>query len=291
MKKKQWIFIEILAAVLAIIVLGTVMVPKFLASQSINTPARIPDDNFRSYLEMRMGVKPGAPYSRHEAAEKSKRFNINYYLLPKPISSLKGIEYFTGVTNLDIRKTNVTKLDISALEKLTYLDIRENQLRSVTLPYAEKLRQINIIKNQIETIDLTNAPGLSIFQSTQNRLRTIDTSNNSQLSFFDVSFNNLQTIDLSHNTQLKQVAINDNPLSEVILPASAPISSLILSNTKLERLPDLSSLTTLSRFDYRGNFIHPDDLTVLTELEDQIGKAAISQNGAIGSGVAYDSRE
>lgn len=291
MNKKQWIFIEILAAVLAIFVLGAVMVPKFLASQSINTPARIPDENFREYLESRMKVNPGAPYSKVDAAEKVQGIAIDKNRFSKQISSLKGIEYFTSVHNLHVKHTSITELDISALNKLTYLDIGENQLRSVTLPFAEKLSHIIIIKNQIETLDITKTPSLKMFQSTQNQLKVIDTSNNPQLTLFDVSFNHLQKIDLSNNSQLSQIAVNDNPLTELVLPASAPITTIILSNTKLERLPDLTAFTALSRLDYRGNQIHPDDLKTLKKLAEQIGISRITESGMAWSGVAYDSQE
>lgn len=288
MKKKQWLLIEILAAVLAIIVLAAVMVPKFLASQSVNTPAHIPDDNFRLYMERIFQLEPGTPYSRADAAEKSVRTNISPNVEYFKISSVKGINLFTGTRSVFIRDNFLREIDVSALTNLERMDVCGNQIRTLTLPQSNELKYLAVLNNRLEKLDLQSVPNLERLMSSQNFIKELLVTNNHKLTMLDVSYNNLKRVDLSNNTKLRLVALNNNPLTELILPRDASISQLVLSNTKLKRLPDVSALKWLRALDYRGNAIHPDDLDTLKKLEERIGASDAGEGSSVLSGVAYD---
>ena len=67
-----------------------------------------PDDNFRSYISTLTGVSVGGTINNAILAGVTE-IKVN----EMEISSLKGVEYFTGLTTLWCNKNQLTSLDVN----------------------------------------------------------------------------------------------------------------------------------------------------------------------------------
>jgi len=77
--------------------------------QHINTPDNFPDPNFRAFVEEYMGVEPGGEFTAEQAGEKTGRLDCSF----RNIKLLDGIQFFTGITELNCSFNNLTSLDVS----------------------------------------------------------------------------------------------------------------------------------------------------------------------------------
>ena len=103
------------------------------------------------------------------------------------ISSLEGIEYFTGLTSLICMDNSLTELDVSSNKELTALSASGNMLSKIDLSRNTKL----------ENLDL----GMTAKDGT-------------------VYGNGLTELDLSRNKNLKNLSCVSNSLKKLDLPSS-----------------------------------------------------------------------
>ncbi len=179
-----------------------------------------PDANFRDYL---LGYANGDGYiSQDKAADIS---NISVYGFS--ISSLKGIEYFTGLESLSCYNNPLTELDVSNNTELMYLYCNNNQLTE---------------------LDVSNNTALDILGCTNNRLTELDLSNNTELTELYCYNNQLTELDLSNNTALKVLGCNGNQLTELDVSNNTELTDLDCYNNQLTEL-DLSSNDKLTNMD------------------------------------------
>jgi len=128
------------------------------------------------------------------------------YVYNKPITSLKGIEYFTRLAFLDCGENGLTNLDVSKNTSLTELYCYENQLKS-----------LNLGKNT----------SLTVLGCSDNLLTSLDVSKNTSLTELDCSVNYLTNLDVSKNTKLKVLICVSNPnLKEIWLKRGQVIDYL-----------------------------------------------------------------
>jgi len=125
--------------------------------QTLSLPTiDIPDAVFKAYLVQNFDTDGDGEISYKEASKISK---INCSSLESKISSLKGVEAFTNITELNIANHNLSELDLSsnlALIKLycygnqiVSLDLTANKsLYTVKCSPMESLKNIYINKNQ-----------------------------------------------------------------------------------------------------------------------------------------------
>lgn len=72
----------------------------------------------------------------------------------KGVSSLDGIEYFTGLKELDCSENELTSIDLTKLTKLTKLNCRNNKLTALNIENNTVLTYLNSSKNKIDTLDI-----------------------------------------------------------------------------------------------------------------------------------------
>lgn len=70
------------------------------------------------------------------------------------VSSLDGIEYFTGLKELDCSENELTSIDLTKLTKLTKLNCRNNKLTALNIENNTALTYLNSSKNKIDTLDI-----------------------------------------------------------------------------------------------------------------------------------------
>lgn len=145
-----------------------IFAPSAWADVAINE-TNFPDANFRSYVSDFDTDKDGSLSDGEIAAVKES------YVIDRGISSLKGIEYFTALTELYCYSNALTALDVSKNTDLTLL-------------YC--------YKNQLTTLDVSNNTALTKLRCYSNQLTALDVSKNNALEYLDCNGNQLTELDI-----------------------------------------------------------------------------------------------
>lgn len=118
--KRMMLKLGLAAAMLAVPIAGSVMTVE-AASSSVKIDAKhFPDKTFRNYVK-------GFDKNKNGALSKAERSKVKTIVLSSmAIKDLKGIEYFTNLTELSCRYNQLKKLDVSNCSNLHNLDCGEN---------------------------------------------------------------------------------------------------------------------------------------------------------------------
>ena len=154
-----------------------------------------PDANFRSYVLAKFDSNGDEKLDDEEIA------NVKYIFAPsKTISSLKGIEYFTELKELDCGNNQLTSLDVSKNTKLVKLICSKNALTSLNTSHNPLLKKLDIYNNKITSIDVSQNTELETLYIGRNPIETLNVKNNLKLMELQSELNDLTSIDLSNNS-------------------------------------------------------------------------------------------
>lgn len=154
-----------------------------------------PDANFRSYVLASFDSNGDEKLDDEEIA------NVKYIYAPaKTISSLKGIEYFTELLELNCDNNQLTSLDVSKNTKLVKLICSKNALTSLNTSHNPMLNKLDIYSNKITSIDVSQNTELETLYIGRNPIETLNVKNNVKLMELQSELNNLTSIDLSNNS-------------------------------------------------------------------------------------------
>ena len=164
-----------------------------------------PDANFRSYVLASFDSNGDEKLDDEEIA------NVKYINAPaKTISSLKGIEYFTELLELNCDNNQLTSLDVSKNTKLVKLICKENALTSLNTNHNPMLKKLDIYNNKITSIDVSQNTELETLYIGRNPIETLNVKNNVKLMELQSELNNLTSIDLSNNSPSMTVYLANN---------------------------------------------------------------------------------
>ena len=262
----------------------------------------IPDNNFKKEL-LRMeeitgmkvdmdgdGILTGKDLKAWNEYYKDKDAEFFLYM-PYDIKSLKGIEYFTSLTSLDCRNSEITSLDLShntALKKLscgneyypdlvidiskntalTWLDCSYTAMKELDLSKHTELEYLKCGHNKMERLDVSNNMALKTLICYVNELTELDVSKNIALVELNCSNNKLTSVDISKNPVMRELACEGNNLAYINFGDSPVLEELECQNSQLTEL-DLSKCASLHSLNCRTN--------QLTELD--VSKTAIGESG------------
>ena len=186
-----------------------------------------PDANFREFVK-RYDTDGNGSFSQ---AELDAVTEIN--ASSKEIQNLKGIEYFTALTSLNVFDNNLTSLDVSANTALESLDVSNNHLTSLDLSANTALTNLTASFNQLTELDLEANAALTILDVVGNQLTSLDVSANTTLESLSVSDNQLTSLDVSANTALQDLYVANNQLTALDVSANTKLSTLIVNQNQL----------------------------------------------------------
>ena len=129
-----------------------------------------PDSVFRNWVLNQEQIKDGVLTVSEQTAFKSVR--LNYY----NIKSLKGIEYFPALTNLECICNQLTELDVSKNTELTQLVCYWNQIETLDVSKNTKLKTLNCCMNKLTSLVLSEHPELRSLNCQNNLLTTLNVS-------------------------------------------------------------------------------------------------------------------
>ena len=255
-----------------------------------------PDQVFREFVKQYDNNNDGK-LSQDELAAVTE-MDLDPYDVPydKPyrgekISSLKGIEHFTSLKNLNCKLNLLTELDVSQNPALESLDCSYNQLRALDVSHNLALKELNCCGSnngsyKLRALDVSNCPALEKLNCKGNELSTLDVSHNLALTELKCGGNSLGALDVSKNSELNSLDCEGNHLSALDVSKNSELNSLNCGDNKLSALnvSNNSKLTILgcwdnklSELDLRNN----SALEQLTCYSNQLSELDVSQNKAL----------
>ncbi len=257
-----------------------------------------PDAKFRSYVSWLDKNDDGKLNAKEISAKHCMGFSTNS-ANPWIFQSLKGIEYFGALTELDCGYSYLTELDVSknialtylycCSEQLTELDVSKNtaltslvvrgayatvggglvargQLTKLDVSKNTALTKLNCEGNQLTALDVSKNTALQDLNCSDNQLTALDVSKNTALWGLSCSDNQLTALDVSKNTALTSLDCSGNPLTELDVSKHAELENLYCSGNQLTEL-DVSKNTALEALYCSGNELTELDVSKNTALK------------------------
>ena len=213
-----------------------------------------PDNNFRNWILAQEYGSDGLLTDAEIAAVEE------IDVINKTIASLKGIEYFTAVTNLYCNNNRLTSLDVSQNTALISLYCGNNQLTTLDVSQNTALKQLGCFYNQLTTLDVSKNTELKQLYCQYNQLTALDVSKNTELTELYCPNNQLTELDVSKNTELTELTCSDNQLAALDVSQNTELSSLACYNNQLTSF-DVSNNTALKYLYCYQNAIRDENMT------------------------------
>jgi hypothetical protein len=118
------------------------------------------------------------------------------------INSLSGIEYFTGLRQLNCSSNMLSSLDVSKNKALITLTCSNNILTSLDVSKNTSLGLLACSGNQLTTLDVSKNTALNYLGCDGNKLTTLDLSKNTGLTSLFCYGNLLTSLDISTLTTI-----------------------------------------------------------------------------------------
>ena len=218
------------------------------------------DDNFKAYCVQYFDTNGDREIS-YEEAEMVSVISCN----DKGITSLKGIQYFTALTNLYCSENQLTTLDVRNNTALTVLSCHSNQLTTLDVSNNTALKDLYCYNNQLTTLNVSKNTALTILSCKSNQLTTLDVSKNTALLSLSCYSNQLTTLDVSKNTALTVLSCYSNQLATLDVSNNTTLERLYCSSNQLMTL-DVSKNTALIQLNCSSNQLTTLDASKNTAL-------------------------
>ena len=207
------------------------------------------DNNFRNWV-LAQGYGKDGVLTDDEIASVTE-INVD----GKNIASLKGIEYFTALKELDCSENKLTTLDVSKNTALTVLYCNDNQLTSLNVSGCTALKWLYCQYNNLTALDVSkntalkelychgnlltalNVSGckaLTRLECEVNKLTTLNVSGCTALVWLDCGGNNLTSLNVSKNTALEWLACDYNQLASLDVSKNTALTGLYCSANKIK---------------------------------------------------------
>ena len=238
-----------------------------------------PDDNFRTYVEDNCDTDGNKALSQEEI-DAVYRIDVS----EKNIADLKGIEYFSALTNLDCGSNQLTSLDVSQNTALIHLYCSSNQLTSLDVSKNIALTNLDCGSNQLTSLDVSQNTALTTLSCLNNQLTSLDLSKNTALTNLVCGSDQLTSLDLSKNTALTVLGCGNNQLTSLDVSKNTDLTYLDCGSNQLTSL-DVSKNTALTVLGCWNNQLTSLDLSKNTAIE-YVGSS--DNTYSIGEVSSYD---
>ena len=178
-----------------------------------------PDENFRSWLLKWYGDDWALTDKEITGVTKIDVRNKN-------IRSLKGIEFFTALTELNCSSNQLAALDVSQNTALTNLSCSSNQLTALDVSQNTALTSLSCGSNQLTALDVSQNTALTSLNCYENQLTTLNVSQNTALTKLRCYQNQLMTLDMSKNTALMELDCSQNQLTTLDMSKNTALTDL-----------------------------------------------------------------
>ena len=239
--------------------------------------AHFPNSGLRNYVRLNFDTN-GDKLLDDEEVRAVTRIDLSEYR--STITSLKGVEHFIYLQDLELKMVDVDEMDVSAnadlvrlkiggLFTLEKLDLRQNKkleyfqlnngpsLSSLSLD-CPKLETLILPSLSLGTLDLSASPGLKHLECPKCGLTALDLRHCPKLKVLDCSGNSLTTLDLRHCPELKVLDCSGNSLTTLDLNEKAQLETFNSSGQMAVGASPVVDgwfdLSTLSGFDAERSY-------------------------------------
>ena len=250
-----------------------------------------PDQVFREFVKQYDNNNDGK-LSQDELAAVTE-MDLDPYDVPydKPyrgekISSLKGIEHFTSLKNLNCKLNLLTELDVSQNPALEKLNCKGNELSTLDVSHNLALTELKCGGNSLGALDVSKNSELNSLDCEGNHLSALDVSKNSELNSLNCGDNKLSALNVSNNSKLTILGCWDNKLSELDLRNNSALEQLTCYSNQLSEL-DVSQNKALKLLNCGYNLLSELNVSQNLVLEalycdsNQLSELDVSQNKAL----------
>lgn len=169
----------------------------------------------------------------------------------KPVRSLDGLEYFTGLERIVLKGNELDTLDFSGRTALKYLDLSNNaSIDTVSVKGCSNLAEMYVSFNSsLKGVSLEGCSSLVSYIGYATGVRSIDFKGCSSLESLTMYSSKIKSLDVSSCKSLVRLNAGCGTLASVTLPENSAIEALDLSTSSSLSEIDLSrtpSLKTLS---------------------------------------------
>ena len=193
----------------------------------------IPDINFEKALLAR-GYDTGTPNGSVPTTNIDTVTVLDVY--NESISSLKGLEDFTALVELDCGDNQLTGLDISKNTSLKVLDCSVNNLTSLDLTKNIALTWLICYENQLTSVDVTKNIALTWLECSANQISNIDLTKNLALTDLECSYNSISSIDVTKNVALSLLECTENKLTSLDVTKNIALTGLVCSENLISNI-------------------------------------------------------
>ncbi len=185
----------------------------------------------------------------------------------KNISSLKGIEAFPNLKELNCGNNSIQKLDLRQNPELEKLICNKNQLTQLDLSKNPQIYHLNCSENQLKQLDVSNLKELLTLDCSHNDLEQLDVKNSKILVALNCSANQLTELDadVTHKPNLERVECQNNQLTSLILGQNKLLKKLNCAHNQLPQL-NLNNMSALKELNCAHNQLTVLDVSDSPEL-------------------------
>lgn len=280
-KLPKHILLEITIVIFGLSVLAWIFIPKFLASQNINTPEHFPDPIFRKSVERALEVEPGGYFTYaqtkkivdieltepvwHTSSWMNNPHRTQFFDKDeKPIegiSDLSALRFFPNLFSVKFfASPRLNHIDFSQNPKIGRIQIHRSTQTFLSFASAPVLRQLNISHGSLREIDVSKNLELMSLSCYANQLRELDVTANHELISLECFGNQLKTLDLSQNKKLSVLHGDYNLLTNLDLSENPNLVTLRCNLNQLSGL-DLHVQKQLKSLHCRENGITELDVS------------------------------
>ena len=217
-----------------------------------------PDANFRNYLLSQNYGNDGVLTDEEIAGVKALKVSSKY------IQSLKGIEFFTALTELDCSFNYLTSLDVSKNTELKVFTCWSNQITSLNVSGSTALTTLYCSSNPLTSLDVSGCTNLINLYCDGNSLTSLDVSKNAALTTLFCYNNQLTSLDVSKNTALISLSCYNNSLTSLDVSKNTALERLDCYSNQLTSL-NVSGCTNLADLNCYQNQIKGAAMDALVE--------------------------
>ncbi len=181
--------------------------------------------------------------------------------------SLKGIEHFTSLKELNCIYNSLTSLDLSQNTALETLECGGNQLGSLDLRRNTALESLECEDSQLSSLDVSKCALLKKLYCHDNKLTSLDLTQNAALTELWCDNNQLGSLDLSRNLALEWLSCSGNPLEALDLSSLGKLETVYCEEAQLTSL-NLGENAALKCLNCSSNKLSSLDVSGLASLEE-----------------------
>ena len=270
--KKNWIVR--LALCLALVAALVPVTARAEGNVAINE-TNFPDETFRAYVSEEIDTDKDGELSPEEIQKVTE-----VYLADTDVAVLTGLGNFTELKELDVSKTQLTKLTTAKYPKLEYLSISGCAIKTLDVSSNKALKELDCSESGIKELDVTANKELEELYVDGCAIKTLDVSKNSALKVLGCSKTKITALKVNKNTALTELDVTDVGLKSIDVSANEALEVLSCGGNKFTKL-DVANNPALRELRCWGNSLKTLDVSANPALE----VLSCGQNGLIGLDV------